>query len=374
MGRLRVERTRPSDSTLEIAHRERTDEGVPSVAANNLADQLLDAQVEFVLAELTGERFAEVVARDVDDVLQIAGTLIVKDIVDADAVKETARRLVDQIGGSAIVEDLVGALSDAIYDLTASENYTLGEVVERDPVAELITKLLSMQQLQDRALDRLTESPLVATVASKFVTKIVSDFLQQNRARAEKLPGVSSLFSLGSSAASKVRSVGDRHLDQFLGDAAGKSAQFTLRRTNNTLRELVHDAPLHDAAMEVWDLHADEPISQLREYLSQQDLRELALLVHEIVKTSRNKEYIGHVLDAGIDVFFERYGAHDVASLLPELGIERDDLVADITRFAAPVIEAVVADGVLAAQIRKRLEPFFHSDAVTGLLAKPKPR
>lgn len=345
-----------------------------TAVAKKLADQLLDAQVEFVLAELSGDRFAEVVARDVDDVLSVAGTLIVSDIVDAEQVKKTGRRLVDQIGGSQLVEDLVAALSGAIYDLSASDDYHLGDVVERDPVAALIAKVLSMDTLHDRALDRLTESPIVATVASRFVTKIISDFVQQNRARAEKLPGMSSLLSLGTSAASKVRNASDRHLDQFLGDAAGKGAQFALRRTNNAIRELIHDAPLQDAAMEIWDLHADEPISGLREYLTQQDLRELALLVHEIVTTARTSDYAGHLLDACVDVFFERYGSSDVAALLPELGLSRDDLIADICRFAPPVIEAAKADGVLAAQIRKRLEPFFHSAAVTDLLSPPKAR
>lgn len=344
-----------------------------SADAKDLADRLLDAQVEFVLAELTGARFAEVLARDVDDALAVARTLIVADIVDAAQVKVTGRKLVDLIGGSPIVEDMVGALSDAIYDLPASEDDALGEVLDRDRVAALIAKVLSMDTLHDRALERLTESPIVATVASKFVTKIVADFLQQNRARAEKLPGVTSLLSLGTSAASRVRSASDRHLDQFLGDATGKGAQFALRRTNNAIRELIHDPTLQDAAMEMWDLHAGEPISGLRDYLTRQDLRELALIVHEIITTARNTSYAGHLLDACVDVFFERYGSHDVAALLPELGLGRDDLIADLLRFAPPVIEAAKADGVLAAQIRKRLEPFFHSEAVTALLATPRP-
>lgn len=157
-------------------------------------------------------------------------------------------------------------------------------------------------------------------------------------------------------------------VDQILGDAAGKGAQYALRRTSSSIRELIHDAPLHDAALEVWDLHGDEPISGLRDYLTEQDLRELVLIIHRIVTTARSTEYAGQVLDAGIDVFFAAYGAHDVATVLTELGIRRDDLVEDIRAFAPSVIEAAKADGVLATQIRKRLEPFFHSPSVAALL------
>ncbi len=347
---------------------------VPEPAPAELADRLLDAQIEFVLGELSGARLVEHIACDVDDVLAVAATLIVAEIVDVEQVKVTLRKLLALIAGSPLVADLVAPLSDAIYDLTASDDFRLGEVIDRDSVSALVTKLLSLRTFHERVLERTTESPLVATVASKFVTKIIADFVQQNRARAEKLPGMSSLLSLGVGAASKVRSATDRHVDQFLGDAAGKGAQYALRRTNKVLLELIDEAPLHDAALEVWDLHADEPISGLREYLTKKDLRELAAIVHELVVDTRDTEYTGHVLDACVEVFFARYGKWDVTALLSELGIGRDDLVEELTAFAPPIIEAAKTDGVLAAQLRKRLEPFFHSAAVTALLAEPRPR
>jgi hypothetical protein len=336
--------------------------------ARDLAARLLDAQVDYVLSELTGERFEEMVERDVDDLLDLAAQLTVADVVEPDAVKEAGRLLLDRVGDSPLVEDMTGALSDAMYDLAASDEFRLGDVVAREPVSALVAKLLSMRQLQDRALDRMTESPLVAIVASKFVTKIVSDFLQQNRARAEKLPGMSSLLSLGTSAANKVRSPFDRHLDQLLGDAAGKSAQYALRRTNNAIRELIHEAPLQDAALELWDLHADEPIGELREYLSRQDLRELVLIVRRLLVQARTSDYAGHVLDAGVDVFFERYSGRDVATVLDELGLDRDVLCDLALRFAGPALEAAAADGTLADLVRARLEPFFASEAVLNLL------
>jgi hypothetical protein len=338
-------------------------------ARKSLADKLLDAQVAYVVGELTGDRFTEVVRRDVSDVLDVAAKFTVNDVVDAESVKATGRRLVEKIGASPLIEDMVAALSDAIYELDASSEYNLGDVIAREPVEALIAKALSMRQLQDRALERMAESPLVATVASKFVTKLVSDFLAQNRARAERVPGVGSMVKLGLGAANKVKSPFDRQIDQMLGDAAGKGAQAALKRTNKTVKELLHEAPLQDAAMELWDLHADEPIADLREYLSQQDLRELALIVHEIVASARSTDFTGHLLDACIDVFFEKYGSYSLAALVEELGISRDDVAADLLAFAPPVIEAARASGDLERLIRDRLEPFFHSPGVTKLLA-----
>lgn len=336
--------------------------------AQTLADQLLDLQVEFVIAELTGARFAEAVSRDVDELLQLAATRTVAEAVDGEQLKATARRLGEALSASELLADGVVAAAEAIYDLPAGQ--LLGEVIDRDAVEALVGALLTMSRLHDRAMDRMADSPLAGAVASHFVTKIVGDFLQQNRQLAEKVPGVSSLFSIGLGAANKVRSA---TVDQLLGDAAGKSGQFAMRRTNGALRDLIKDAPLAGAAMEFWDMHAEEPISQLRAYLSAAELSEMATLIGEMLMTAGGTEYAGDVLDACIDAFLERHGSDDVASLLAGLGIERDDLVDVVLRHATPLIESAHARGELDALIRVRLAPFYASPRVRALLDDAAP-
>ncbi|MEU1546444.1 hypothetical protein [Nocardia sp. NPDC005745] len=332
-----------------------------------IAERLLDAQVEFLLAEVTGERFAEVIARDTEAVLGVADTIVFRDVVEVEHAKQTVRTIVELIGGSPVFADMVGVFADSIYDHIATNNdYTLGEVVEREPVEALLEKIFGMHQAQERILDRLTESPLVATVASKFVDKLINDFMQANRERAEKIPGVSSLMSLGQSAANRAKKAAD---GTFVGDLAGKGALFALKRTNNAIREMLRDAPVHAAAMEFWDLHADEPVSGLREYLSRKDLNELVLLCYEIAVTTREKEYFGLLLDECVEVFFTKYGDYTLAAMLPELGLSGDDIAAEILRYGPAVIESAKREGVLAGLIRERLAPFYASDEVLRILA-----
>ncbi|MFE7744293.1 hypothetical protein [Nocardia sp. NPDC057455] len=332
-----------------------------------IAERLLNAQVEFLLAEVTGERFAEVIARDTEAVLGVADTIVFRDVVEIDQAKQTVRTIVELIGGSPVFADMVGVFADSIYDHIATNNdYTLGEVVDREPVEALLEKIFGMHQAQERILDRLTESPLVATVASKFVDKLINDFMQANRERAEKIPGVSSLMSLGQSAANRAKKAAD---GTFVGDLAGKGALFALKRTNNAIREMLRDAPVHAAAMEFWDLHADEPVSGLREYLSRKDLNELVLLCYEIAVTTREKEYFGLLLDECVEVFFTKYGDYTLAAMLPELGLSGDDIAAEILRYGPAVIESAKREGVLAGLIRERLAPFYTSDEVLRILA-----
>jgi hypothetical protein len=177
------------------------------------------------------------------------------------------------------------------------------------------------------------------------------------------VPGAKSLFSLGHSAANRVLS------NPLVGDAANKGAKLAIKQTNSAVREVLKDAPLRGAAMEIWDLHAEAPISDLRAYLSKQDLREIVVLVHAIVTSGRASDWVGELVDACVDTVLERYGNRDVASLLPELGVTRDDLVADLRELLPPVIEAAKADGRLEALVRARLKPFFTSKKVQTILA-----
>lgn len=334
--------------------------------ARQIAERLLDAQVDFLLAEVTGDRFAEVIARDVAAVLAVGDTIVFGDVVSLEQGEETVATVFDRIGGSPVIADTVGIFSDAIYDHIASNTeYTLGDVVDREPVEALLEKIFGMHQAQERILDRLTESPLVATVAARFVDKLIGDFMQANRERAEKIPGVSSLMSLGQSAANRAKKVAD---STFVGDLAGKGALFALKRTNNAIRDMLRDAPVHSAAMEFWDLHADEPVAGLREYLTQKDLNELVQICYEIAVTTREKEYFGMLVRECVEVFYTRYSKHTLSAMLPELGLTADDISAEILRYGPAVIESAKANGVLAGLIRERLEPFFFSEQVLGIL------
>ncbi|MFE3546251.1 hypothetical protein ACFXK0_25095 [Nocardia sp. NPDC059177] len=334
--------------------------------ARQIAERLLDAQVDFLLAEVTGDRFAEVIARDVAAVLAVGDTIVFGDVVPLDQGEQTVATVFDRIGGSPVIADTVGIFADAIYDhIAANTEYTLGDVVEREPVEALLEKIFGMHQAQERILDRLTESPLVATVASRFVDKLIGDFVQANRERAEKIPGVSSLMSLGQSAANRAKKVAD---STFVGDLAGKGALFALKRTNNAIRDMLRDAPVHSAAMEFWDLHADEPVAGLREYLTQKDLNELVQLCYEIAVTTREKEYFSLLVRECVEVFHQKYRDHTLTAMLPELGLTAEDISTEILRYGPAVIEAAKRNGVLATLLRERLEPFFLSDQVLAIL------
>lgn len=318
--------------------------------SHSLADRLLDAQVEWVMAELEGERLRENVERDLQDILGVLDEPVVAEAVSRETVKAIAHTWVTMIGDSPVIEEMAEGIADAVYALADADEHKLGEVIAREHVDDLVRRVLAMRTLRDQLLALLMESPVVATVASGLVTRIVAD----------RLPG---------GVGGGVVGVG-RRAAALLGDAAGRSAQFALRRLSAAIVETMDQAPLHEAVMEVWTIQADEPMSNLREYLSQDELRELVSIIHEIWLTLRDTEYFTAAVDAGIDVFFDRYGAMTVGALLSELGVDREQLAADAQLLVPPIVDAVRETGMLEPIVRDRLAPFWESEAVAALLAR----
>ncbi|MFH5210321.1 hypothetical protein ACHIPZ_19230 [Antrihabitans sp. NCIMB 15449] len=327
--------------------------------------KLLDALVEFILAEVT-DRFDDVVVREIDLVLAGADSIRLGDVVDPADVKVTARIGVDQVGGSAVVSQLVVPFADVFYNLDAASEHNLGDVIDRDQVQALINAVLGLTTAQERLFERLTLSPLIAQLASRFVGSIINDFVAGNRKKAERLPGMSSIFSVGDKVVSTAAKVGKGQLDAV----AGMGAQYALKQTEGAVRDLVKNGPVEEAVLEVWDLHANEPVSELRLYVSEEENRELAELAYGAAMSTRNKEYLLALVDAWIDTFFENFGQSTVRELLDQLGLSRDDLIAEAARFAPPIIDALIANGVLADQLRQRLEPFFSSDAAIAIVTE----
>lgn len=331
------------------------------------ADLLLDAQVAWLLSRITGAGITEVLAEDIDDLLDAGARLTVGGLVDPAPVKELIRLVLQQVPASAAASTFVGVAADTAYDGPAKP-FSVSDVVDRDQVDALLSELLARPDLLARFLDKVAESPLAASVAASFVTRIVGDVLATNRAVAEKIPGVGSLVSLGSSVARGVAGAADKQFEALLGDTAGKGATFAMRRLNKLLVETLSDPAAREAALQVFDLYADHPLGNLHDVAGRDDVHRLAGLIQDLVITGAASEPVLGLGDALVDGFFAVYGEHPVSTLVEDLGITRDELVEQATALVPGLLARAVESGEAERLIRARLAPFYASPEVAEIL------
>src|SRR6478609_4716724 len=253
--------------------------------SESTAQKLLDAQVAHHLDRLTGDRLASTVSHLADDVLSAAGRHQIDDLVDREAIKTIVVRALGTVPGSAAVSGIVELATAVAYD-GPDEPYPLGELVHREHAEVLLDQVLALHPVLERALDRLTDSPLVSLMASRFMGRIVGEVLQANKAVADKVPGLGSLMSFGTSAASRVMGAADKQFEGLIGETVGKGGTFAVRRLNRIVIETLRDPTTREAVMQVWDLMAQERVAGLSRFTTREEISEVVDAVHELAVTT----------------------------------------------------------------------------------------
>jgi hypothetical protein len=339
------------------------------VPAEPTAQKLLDAQVAYHLNRLSGDQLEPTVTRLAENLLSATGRHPIEDLVDREAITAIVVRALVTVPGSAAVGGIIEMATTVAHDGPADPR-PLGELVPREQVESLLDEVLALSPVLDRALDRLTDSPLVGTMASRFMGRIVGEVLQANKAVTEKVPGLGSLMSFGTSAASKVMGAADKQFEGLIGETVGKGGTFAVRRLNRIVIETLRDPTTREAALEVWDLLAQEPVAGLGQVASEEEVTGVVDAVHGVVVSALASDHVAGLAEVVVDGFFDRFGGYTPTELLDELDLSRAEIVADLVRIAPGAVAALRETGDLERLVRAELEPFYSSAEVTALLGR----
>ena len=334
----------------------------------SVAQALLDAQVTWIVGRLTGDEVPDLVTALVDDALAVAETVTLAALIDPSTVKSIARTLATDVPPSVAASTLVERGAEILISDRAG-TYALGELVDRENVARITDEILALTPVIEELLDDLTRSPLTATLASRFVGRIVNDVVAGNRAMAEKIPGIGSLVSFGSKAAGRAIGTAGEQLEAVFGDTAAKGAEFMMGRLNKIIIAMLNDPSARAAVLEVYDLYAGKPAKPLSEIIAPDDAARIAGVGQDVVIAAAVAEPVRRLVDAFIDGFFAIYGDLPAAEILDDLDLTRDIVVEYAVAAAPRAIAAIHGSGELDRIVRDRLAPFYTSPEVLAILA-----
>lgn len=339
------------------------------MSTRTVADRLLDAQVRWVIDRLTGPELPGIIESDIDELLLVGTRLTVADVIDPDHLKQIARTVATAVPSSSAASTVASVAADVVHQGPGAP-VTLSEVIDRDNVERIVTEVIGAAPLIERALDDLTESPQMASVATRFLNHLLSEMMAANRAAAEKIPGMGGLMSVGAGVTNRVKGVADKQIEAMVGGTAARGGQFAARRLNKIIVQTLKDPATQQAVMEVFDLYADTPIHPVGRVVGAQDVKRIAGLVQDIVIAGAPTEPVLALVDAMVDGFFASYGPHPVTTLVTDLDLTREDLIAHATDLAGQVVGAAHESGHLESLVRSRLASFFASDEVAAILAE----
>ncbi|HWV27157.1 MAG TPA: hypothetical protein VNZ66_08030 [Aeromicrobium sp.] len=329
----------------------------------SLADKLLDAHVRFTIAALTGAERDGHVADVVDELLDAGESITLRQLLDATEVVRVVQRVLSTVPPSSVAERLALGAADVLH-AGPTEPFTAADLISRDDVARVVDELIAARPVIERVLDEIVESPLIASVVSRFVARLVGDVLGSGRTAAAKVPGVGGLLG----TASKVVGVGASGVEQLLGGTAGKGAQIAARRLNRVAVDTLQDPQFKEAFLQLWDQRSGTRVRGLSRIASSQDTRRTVGLLHDVAVEALGSAPVADLAAQLVATVFDVYGDTPVTSVVEGLGITRADLVTDAQHAAATIVTAAAVDGSLERLVRGRLEPFYRSTEFSAAL------
>lgn len=331
------------------------------------ADQLLTALVDYWRQQLSGESLTALLEREVDSTLEDAEQLTLNQAVTPEQVTAVAQKYAANWRIDGSIPELAGEMARRLYGHSVHGREPLRLLLDERQFEELTASLTGLPAF-GRFVDRLADSPLATSWASWLVHRVAADVIADNRRVAEKVPGVAEVIEAGAQILQRIAPGAGRQADLRLQELSERLVRYVQAKARASAN--ADDAsPLADATVDLWLQHSDDPISSFGDLVSADDVEDLMVLVFEFWFSFRKTDYFRELLAEGVGYFFEKYGDTTLAGLLDDIGVGRDDILEEANRFAPPVLELVLANGMFEDAVRRTHTDFFNSPAVQQILA-----
>ncbi|WP_111656995.1 hypothetical protein [Isoalcanivorax indicus] len=332
------------------------------------ADQLMNAQIAWIIAQLDKKTLTKIVREEVDLAFKAAKTLTLNEVVSVDTVKATARRYAIDMDISGAIPELIGEIADRLYNHPGHDKNSFEDLISDQEVAELLDVALEMKALRQRLISEIGGSPLTLNLISDMLYRGIQGFINQGTNMAGSIPGASSLLKLGKSAVSKAAPGLEKSAESSIKKYIAHNTRSIIRQSEKRLEKTIESGEFRQAVLDFWDEIKEQKVASLRRYVTRDELEDAMVTGLEAWKQFRATRYFGNLLDAGVDFFFQKYGETSLDKLVKEMGVTKKMVSDEIMHYAPQAIDALNEKGLIEAALRRRLTPFWHADSTLALL------
>lgn len=332
------------------------------------ASLLLEAHIAYLTEQLSGKSLQTLLAAELDQIMADAEKITLNDAVIPAMIKETARNYAVDLELSGAIPELVGDIARALYANPIHDFTTLGDLLPDHLFAEYLDKALEMREARERIMHEAVANPVYAALASDILLEGLRGYAQQGRNIANQIPGAKQAARLGQTLIASAFPLLEESLEENLRKYVRRTMESILTHSEHFLLTHFNEERLRDIALEIWDEVKGKPVSDFKRSVSSLDLEEFFVIGYENWRELRNTPLYGAMIDTGVDCFFEKYGESNLRELVDEMGITEDIMLGEAMRYAPPVVRMLKRKKLLEPMLRRNLEGFYRSTAVTRIL------
>lgn len=328
-------------------------------AAKKIAQDLLDLHVQHEMSAWNAKAFQKWLKSELLILFEWLQTVPLQTLVTAEQVKATVQRNVIDSELPEVITEMASESANRLFDSEIHNNTTLNEILTASQFEEFVDKLLELREPRQKVINQIIDLPVYRNLISGVLYKAILRYFQESNLLSKNIPGVSSMLKLGKSmvnkAAPKLEDAVGTNIEAFI----AKNLDFLVRESKVYMEQSLTDEQLKSSTMELWDSAETVTMADFQEGIDSLDLSELISLGYEFWQTFRQTEYFKGCFELVVDDIFRRYGKQSVGSLLDELLITPDRIMAEADTFAPRLLKTLKSSGQLEGIIRRRLEKFY---------------
>lgn len=328
---------------------------------------LLDAHVAFELKQWRGKTLDKHLAAEASALWRWAEDLPLNQLADVERVQAAARRLALDLPLPDTLAETIAAMTRHLLRLSLNRETTVSEVLDQAVFEEGVELVAGLEQARTALIRGVSDNPVYAALASELIYNGIKDYLFSDQALLKRIPGVSSLVSAGTSAVSRGAPGLEDQVEKRVRGYIESNLASTLERSEEFLLAALTPERIRELGDQLWDLLADRPLA-IDHALTDADIEALVHYGHRLWGQLRETEYVVALVDEGVAHFFTLHGDDSVASLLERVGVTEDVLIDEACTLLPPLVEVACETGFLEGFVRRRLAPFYRSQAAADAL------
>jgi hypothetical protein len=318
-----------------------------------LADALLEAHVQHVLAAWRGDAAARAIAERVSSLLRWFGEVKLDQVATRAQVMGLIQRHVIELRVSGGITELAGELSRLVFSSQKSAATRLDQVLTDEEYGEFADKVIALEGVRRGVIAMIAQSEAFGL----FRTRVIAHTLSALVFRRTAPRGVGG--SLLPALEQRLTRVLTRYFERQ------KSAPLA---TERELLELVDPELLRSLIDDIWATVAPKPLTESFAFIGEQDLEDFVVLGYEFWLRYRRSDYFREIMEEMVDHFFAKYGGLSLAELLEDMGVDDAMIARELETCLVPLLDEAARTGFLEQQVRARLGAFYGSPAAEALL------
>lgn len=326
------------------------------------AEQLLQAHLQFILAELQSEQTLS------SEVLALLNHLSAKPVKQLIPLKQLqtliSEQVLDRPLQSRLLEQVVAQIKFAL-EHPDNKNVTLADLIPSETVEEVAKYLSEQKEHREAFIHRIFKNPTYAQMLSQTISHAISDYMENN-VLAKKMPGVGGLMKLGKNVIERAT---DSKLDDALQNYLGKNINNLIGVSEKMANRHLSDEQVYQLIKQGWQRISTQPVGMIKNFIDMQNLDNSANLAGKTWDKIRASSYLRDQINDGVAHWYTNNQQQTLGNILGDVNVQPELIERELKQVALPIIKHLIDEGYVAKRVEDLLRAFYSRDEVTTILA-----